>query len=317
MANVLSDMERAQMIAEYGGEVESQFAKASMMRSYVNVKSLRNTDTLLNRRVGRTSLQAVNDGNKGTSPDATNTKFGKVQVTVDTVVLARDRRTLLNELQTDFDARMELAQDHGKEMGKFFDQSFLIQCIKGSLATLTDSLNGAFGNGKNSTFTGPTDHTDPTKLTAAIRGIITKFAEDDIDRSELLVWVRPTEFETLLGADKLINTRYSASNGDYAMGRIAMIEGARIVETARIPNAAITGHLLSNAANSNAYDVSAAEAKAKAIIMHPRSLLAAETIPMTPDIWYNKEELSWYIQSIMAYGVTVNRPDLGGAVFGA
>lgn len=317
MANVLSDMERAQMIAEYGGEVESQFAKASMMRSYVNVKSLRNTDTLLNRRVGRTSLQAVNDGNKGTSPDAKSTKFGKVQVTVDTVVLARDRRTLLNELQTDFDARMELAQDHGKEMGKFFDQSFLIQCIKGSLATITDSLNGAFGNGKNSTFSGATDHTDPTKLTAAIRGIITKFAEDDIDRSELLVWVRPTEFETLLGADKLINTQYSASNGDYAMGRIAMIEGARIVETARIPKAAITGHLLSNAANGNAYDVSATEAKAKAIIMHPRSLLAAETIPMTPDIWYNKEELSWYIQSIMAYGVTVNRPDLCGAVFGA
>lgn len=317
MANVISDMERAQMIAEYGGEVESQFAKASVMRQYVNVKNLQNTDTLLNRRVGRTTLQAVNDTNKGNSPDATNTKFGKVQVTVDTIVLARDRRTLLNELQTDFDARMELAQDHGKEMGKFFDQSFLIQCIKGAKAVLADSLNGAFGNGKNSTFVGASDHLDPTKLAAAIRSLITQFAEQDIDRSELLVWVRPTEYETLLGADKLINSQYSATNGDYAMGRIAMIEGARIVETARIPNAAITGHLLSNAGNSNAYDVSAAEAKAKAVIMHPRSLLAAETIPMTPDIWYNKEELVWYIQSIMSYAVTVNRPDLCGAVFAA
>ena len=148
MADQVSDLQRNQMIAEYGGEVENQFAKSSVMRGYVNIRSLTGTDTLVNRRAGRTTLQAINDGNKNTRPSSTATDFGKVQVTVDTVILARDKRTLLNEFQTDFDARMELAQDHGKEMGKFFDESFLIQCIKGAQAVEANTLNGAFGNGK-------------------------------------------------------------------------------------------------------------------------------------------------------------------------
>lgn len=312
MPDVVSDLLRAQMIAEYGGEVENQFAKSSVMRQYVKLRTLTGTDTLVNRRAGRTTLQAVNDANKNSRPSATGTEFGKVQVTVDTIVLARDKRTLLNEFQTDFNARMELAQDHGKEMGKFFDESFLIQCIKGALATEAAPLNGAFGNGKNDQLAVAGDELDPTKLVKGIRGLITQFAEDEVERSELLVWVRPTEFQTLLDADKLINTDYSAGNGDYAMGRIAMIEGARIVETTRIPTAVNAAHLL-----GASYNVTADMAKACAVIMHPRSLLAAETIPMTPDIWYNKEELCWFIQNMMAYGVTANRYDLCGVLLKA
>ena len=310
MADGVSDLLRAQMIAEYGGEVENQFAKSSVMRGYVNIRTLTGTDTLVNRRAGRTTLQAVNDGNKNTRPESKSTAFGKVQVTVDTVILARDKRTLLNEFQTDFDARMELAQDHGKEMGKFFDESFLIQCIKGAQLTEAVPLNGAFGNGQNIELTAIGDELDPTKLVKGIRSLITDFAERDIERNELMVWVRPSEFQTLMDADKLINTDYSASNGDYAAGRLAMIEGCRIVETNRIPTVVNAAHLL-----GTNYNVTAADARAVAVVMHPRSLLAAETIPMTPDIWYNKEELCWFIQNLMAYGVTVNRADLCGALF--
>ena len=70
MADGVSDLLRAQMIAEYGGEVENQFAKSSVMRGYVNIRTLTGTDTLVNRRAGRTTLQAVNDGNKNTRPES-------------------------------------------------------------------------------------------------------------------------------------------------------------------------------------------------------------------------------------------------------
>lgn len=310
----LSTFDRGLMIDQYGGFVEKQIAKASVMRQYVRLYPLRGTDTLVNRRMGKTTLQKIGDAEAGQHITGIVTRFGKVKLTVDTIVLARDNRALLNEFQTDINARAELAEDHGKTIGKFFDESFLIQCIKGALAAAPVDVN-SIGAGKHVSLAAAGDELDPTKFEAAIRGIVTRFAEDDVDREELLVWVRPTQFDILATHDKLTSIEFSGANGDFASARVARVAGARIVETARIPKAAITGHILSNAENGNAYDVSADEAKCKAVIMHPRSLLAAESIPLTSDVWYDKGTFQWYIDSYLAYGVTVNRPDLCGAVF--
>jgi len=307
----LSDVTTELLIEQYGGEVESQFAKSSIMREFVKVRAVRNTDTITNNRVGRTTLQKLVPGAR---PDAIPTNFGKVQLTVDTVILSRDARSMLNEFQTHFDARMELAQDHGKEIGKFFDQAFIILAIKGAGQSAPSGLNGAFGAGKSTTLASAGDELDPDKLYTAIAGIITTMEEEDIDVSELLIFVRPKQFEVLKNNNKLLSRDYSAGNGDFAKGLLWDLNGARIVKTARIPNAAITGHLLSNANNGNAYDVSSTEAKAVAVILHPKSLLAGETIPLTSDVWFNKEEKLWFIDSFISFAVTVNRPDVCGRV---
>ena len=267
----LSDVGVDLLLEQYGGEVESQFKKSAIMRQYAKVRPVRGTDTITNNRVGRTTLKALTPGVR---PAGETTPFGKVSLTVDTVVLARDNRSMLNDLQTHFDARMELAQDHGKELGFFFDQAFIIMGIKGSKAAAPVLGDGtaskqSIGAGKNATLASAGDELDPDKLAKAIQGIIYE------------------------------------------------INGARIVKTARIPKAAITGHFLSNSGNSNAYDVSATEAKAVAVILHPKSLLAGETIPLTSDIWFNREEKQWFIDSFLAFGVSVNRPDVCGAVFKA
>lgn len=307
----LSDVDVNLLLDEYGGEVETQFAKASMMREFVRVRPVKGTDTIVNNRVGRTQLQALTPGVR---PAATPTGFGKVALTVDTVILARDNRSMLNELQTHFDARMELAADHGKELGKFFDESFIIQAIKGSRQAAPSGLNSAIGAGKAVELASAGDEDDPDKLAAAISDIIVQMEEEDIPVDELVVLVRPTQYEVLYNNDKLMSRDFAAGNGDYAKGIIYEIKGARIIKTARIPTAAITGHKLSNANNSNAYDLTAEEADAVAVIMHPKSLLAGETIPLTSDIWFNREEKQWFIDSFLAYGVTVNRPDVCGTV---
>ena len=308
----LSDLDIADMIDEYGGEVESQFTKSSIMRQYVKVRPVRNTDTIVNNRVGKTQLQAIVPGVR---PEAAATQFGKVSLTVDTVVLARDNRSMLNEFQIHFDARMELGQDHGKEIGKFFDEAFIIQAIKGSTASAPANLNGAIGAGKNTTLAAAGDELDPDKLYAGIAAIIVEMEEEDIDVEDLIVFVRPKQFEVLKNNNKLLSRDYAAGNGDFAKGIIYEINGARIVKTARIPIAAIVDHKLSNAQNGNAYDVSATEANAVAVILHSKALLAGETIPMTSDVWFNREEKQWFIDSFISFGVTVNRPDVCGCVF--
>lgn len=319
----LSDLDVDLMIDEYGGEVESQFKKTSIMRQYVRVRPVRGTDTIVNNRVGRTVLKKLVPGVR---PPAETTPFGKVVLTVDTVVLARDTRSMLNEFQTHFDARAELGQDHGKEIGYFFDQAFLIMGIKGSLApapVLGDpndpksAQKQSIGAGKNVILTTAGDENDPDILAQAITDVITQMEEDEIPVEELIVFVRPTRFQTLLNNNKLMSRDFTAGNGDYAKGMIHEINGARIVKTARIPESEIVDHYLSNERNGNAYDIVGAQANAVAVILHPKSLMAGETIPLTSDVWFNREEKTWFIDSFLSFAVTVNRPDVCGAVFKA
>lgn len=313
----LSNMSREDMIDEYGGEVESQFAKSAYMREFFRIRTVRGTDTVLNRRVGRTRIQKVQDGVR---PDALPTQFGKTSVTVDTLVLARDNRSLLNEFQTDFDARMELAQDHGKELGKFFDQSFFIQAIKGAQLAAPANLNNAIGAGKSETLAAVGDELDADKFVAAIRKIIRRMREEEIETDEMVIAVRPTQFDVLLDNDKLVSRDYSGGNGDFAMRELFYCAGVRIFESARIPTTATPDgehHYLSNADNSYAYDIDATDALCRAVVLHPKALLAGETIPLTSDVYYDKTELQWFIDSYLSFGVAPNRPDVCGAVFAA
>lgn len=309
----LSDVDTSLLLDQYGGGVESQFTKDSVMRMFVPVRSVTRTDTIVNNRVGRTTLQKLV---AGVRPDASVTGFGKVQLTIDTVILARDNRSMLNEFQTHFEARAELAKDHGKELAKFFDQAFLIQAIKGAGLSAPSGLNSAIGAGKSVSLSGGSDHLDPDKLYTGIASVLVSMEEEDIDISECVVFVRPTQYDVLLNNDKLVDKQFS-EGGDFAAGRFPSIKGCRVISTARIPTSAISGHKLSNAGNSNAYDVSSTEAKTVTVIMHPKSLLAGETIPLQSDIWFSKEEKQWFIDSFIAFGVTPNRPDCCGRVLKA
>ena len=261
----LSDQAIADMIEQYGGAVDSQFNKKSMMRDFVNVRSVKGTDTILDRRVGRTQLTTLT---AGVRPAATATAFGKTSLTIDTVVMARDNRSMLNEFQIDFNARMELGKDHGKELGKLFDESMLIAGIKGAAASAPSGLNGAFGAGTTTLLGSAGDEIDATAFYAAVEAGVVSMQLKDMD-----------------------------------------VMGVPVVSTNRLPTAAITGHALSTTANSSFYDVTAAEARTEALILHPSALMVGETIPLTSDVYFSKIERQWFIDSLMAYGANFNRPD--------
>lgn len=316
-SNHLSDQTNDEMIEEYAGAVDSQFAKSSIMRGFVNIEGLSGTDTKIKRRVGRTVIKKVV---AGVRPDASPTNFGRTSVTVDSISLARDNRDLLNEFQTDFNARAELGKDHGKELGKLFDQAHLIAGIKGAAVTAVPtaaggtSYNGAFGAGSTSTLAASGDDLDPTKFYEAIAAQVTQMEEQEIDIEECVCFVRPTYADVLLNNDKLLSRDFSSDNGDFANGTFKTLKGVPIVTTTRLPNAAIPNHVMSDAKNSNFYNVTAAEARTRALIIHPKAIMAAETIPLTSKVYYDNKELQWFIDSYLAFGVNYDRPDCAAAV---
>ncbi|MCP4341053.1 MAG: capsid protein, partial [Desulfobulbaceae bacterium] len=158
------------------------------------------------------------------------------------------------------------------------------------------------------------DENDPDKLQRAIEDAAASIEKKDVDIESAVMFVPVDQYYVLLRNDKLISGDYSTGNGDYANGMVLRSNGIRIVKTNRIPSAAISGHFLSNAGNNNAYDVTAAEAKAVAVILMPKALLAGETIPLTSDVYYDKPELQWFIDSYLAFGVTPNRAEVAAIV---
>lgn len=301
-------------IDEYGGEVESTFVKKSFMRQYVMIKSIRGTDTVTNDRVGAASLQAVTPGVR---PDASVAQFDNVAVKVDTIILARNNVALLDDFQSHFDTRMSIGQEHGKEIGKFFDEAFIIQAIKCALIVKGDGTGGTtklpegwFG-GSRVELAAASDELDPIKLQRGIEDAVQLMEEKEVDTLDgAVILVRPAQYYALLRNDKLVDSQYSMGNGDYADGKVLKSNGIPIVKTMRIPNAAITDHKLSNAGNGAAYDLTTGdETDAVAIIMLPKALLAGETIPLTSKVYYSDVELQWFIDSFLSFGVTPNRPE--------
>lgn len=318
-------MSREDMIEEYGGMVDAQIVKSSIMRNFVDMPLLRGTDTKTVRRMGDSTLQRVGDAEAGQEMAATPRNFDRAQVTVDTIILAREVRTLLNELQTDFNARREIAIDHGKQIGKFFDASLLSMGVKAALSKVTAGiadgairgnkgrdLGDAFKSGQSTELVAVGDELDPDALYAAIESIIIGLQENDVDTDEQAVFVRPRQHAVLLNNDKLINRDFSRDNGDFADGTIKTVMGVPIVSTARLADRHVDLSLL-----GSAYVPTARELRVQALVLHPQTLLGAEAIPLTSNIHYSDLRLSWYIDSYISYAASTRRPDQTGVVLGA
>jgi len=303
-------------IEEYGGEVETQFVKSSFMKNYVKIKPVRGTDTVTNDRMGKTSLQAVTPG---TRPSSASPEFDNISIKVDTIVLARSNVALLDDFQSAYDVRAEIGQDHGKEIGKFFDEAFIIQAIKSALIVVGTGTGekpapDGFASGSQVELAAASDELDPDKLQRAIEDVCQSIEEKDVDLDGGVILLAPAQYYTLLRNDKLISADYSTGNGNYANGMVLRSNGLPIVKTNRIPTAAISDHYLSNAGNNNAYNVAAEETDCVALVMLPKALLAGETIPLTSKVYYHDVELQWFIDSYLAFGVTPNRSEHAGVV---
>jgi hypothetical protein len=320
-------------IEQYGGEVEHRILKESFMRQFFKFKTIRGTDTLTNDRIGSSALQKVA---RGIRPVDNGVTFDNISIKIDTIVLARTNEFILDSFLSHIDTRKEIGVEHGKEIGKFFDESFLVQGIKACQVTNLDpdavSLGGwegltptnivrtapkGFQGGTPIVLASVGDELDPDLLELAIQDMCQKVEEKDIDICEAVLLMRPAQYYALLRNDKLISRDFSSVNGDYAKGDVLESCGIRIQKTNRFPKAADVGvtHFLSNAGNGNAYDVTANDQKCVVCLLMPKALLAGETIPLTSDVYFDKKEMQWFIDSYLSFAVTPNRAEMAAGIF--
>lgn len=303
---------------EYGQVVEHSIRTRSALEGFIQMRPVVGTTTLTDFAIGETELGKVTPGE---TPAAQNAQFSKASIEVDTVVYARNALPLLESFQAHYDARREIGLEHGKKIAKFRDQSLFIQAAKA--AGLTDSrfsdgstdLPG-FTGGTKIDFDNANDIKDPAILFSKLGDVMAEMATKDVMPAEddVIIALRPAEFYTLQQAEQIVNGNYLTADGNQLSGiPIMKAWGCPVVMSNNIPNSNISGHLLSNTANSDAYDGDFT--KLGALIFSPRALLGGETIPLTSDVYYEKLEKSWFVDSHLAYAVTPNRAEFAGSLW--
>ena len=298
----------------YEGDIEGSFRVESLFRS----SGLTNFKTVAGRsntwRGDRVGGATVKGRKAGEALDPTRIVNEKLLITVDTTSYIRTPIDYQDDW-TAPDFQAEYSAEHGSAHAKAFDQAHLIQLIKAGSWVAPDSLkaSGAFFDGINTTMTGYAAQTDAELKADLIvkhhKDALATFVKRDLGGSlaEFVTLFEPDAFNVLLDHKKLMNVDFQGGNGDnnFAARRVGWLNGIRVIETPRFPTAAIAAHFL-----GPAFNVTAAEAKARVVIFHPRkTLVTVEAQGMVARVWDDKENFANVLDSYTMYTVGLKRGD--------
>ena len=306
-------------IEAYEGDIDGSFRVESLFRTsgFTNFKNVSHqSNTWRGDRIGGATVAGRKAGNTLDGARIANDKF---VVTVDTTSYIRTPFDYQDDW-TAPDFQSEYSAEHGSAHAKAFDQAHIIQLIKSAAFVAPAHLKPAFNDGISVVMTGYAAQSD-LELKAGIlvlahKNAIGTFVKRDLGGSinELVTLVDVDTFGTLLEHKKLMNVDFQSLSGgttDFAMRRVGYMNGSKIVETPRFPAAAIPAHFL-----GSAFNVTAAEAKARAIIFHPRkALVTVEALPMTVRHWDDPKEFQSVLDSYTMYTVGQKRPDAVAVLF--
>lgn len=302
----------ALILEEFTGIVEETIARRSATEGLVPVRSVKGTSTVTNFNVGESTLGKVVPG---VTPEGAKSQLSKNNVTIDTLVYARAHIALLETFQTQFDVRQKIGMEHGKKIAKFKDQAFLIQGIKAALATTSSygSTPGYFG-GSQETLANTNDLKDPAKMYSAFARLFAKIEEKDVDPVDdnLAIFVRPDVYYTLLQSEYVVNGEYKTSDGTNVKGKVFEAWGVPVISTNNLPRSAISGHLLSNSDNDDAYDGDFSNVGA--LVMSPETLLAGQNIALETDVFFDKLSKQWFADAHLAFAAAPNRNEYSGVI---
>lgn len=313
--------ENALILEQFLGDVEHTFVSDSVLEKFFPRKSVKGTNTLTKKAIGRTKLQKLR---RGDAPDGTQVDFSKASVTVDTMLLSRHSIWQLDEIFTDIDTRKDIAIEQGQEIAEFVDLTISIAGARAAAATQSAyAVNGVAPEGHfgatTITLAAAGDENDPAKLYAAIGALFAEMEETKKvkpQRDKVILVVRPTVFYTLQQAEQIVNGEYLTSDGNRLTG-IPMFKawGVPVMSSENLPNSVISDHLLSNDDNGNFYDGDFTRLVVLAI--SPRALMIAEALPLQSSVWWSDASKCYFVDSWMSFGIGLDRVELAGRVITA
>ena len=316
-------------IEKFEGTVHETMQKAGILDSVFDFKPLVGTDTMSNNVMGNPTLQAVSPG---VEPLGKDIAVGKMVVQVKTPIIARVTTPMLHDVQSHLDIKGKTPGNFGKRIAKSIDEVLFVQIVKSALydhaaaptggSNTLEGSGGILPQGSTLSLSAASDETDTAKLTTAIYSVNQALAEKDIEHGDGYLYMAPEQYFTLLKNQDLLNHDFNKENGSYAHAAIDVASGMPILMTNRISQTLDTvgspAFTDSTAAlYGSEYETSLAESDAVALFATSDSIMVAQSIPLTSDVYWDKRLLTWFIDAYLAIGAAPDRTDVNGAIFAA
>ena len=308
-------------IEKFDGRVHETMQNAGILDSVFEFRPLVGTDTMSNNVMGNPTLQKVE---AGVEPAGKQIEVGKQIVQVKTPIIARVIEAMLPAIQDHLDIKSRTPANFGKRIAKSIDEVLFVQIVKSVLYDdgAGDGSGGILPKGTVVNLGAGGDELLADELTTAVYDVAQGLAEGEIEMYDGKLYMAPAQYFTLLKNQDLLNADFNKDNGSFAHASIHTVSGMPIVMTNRISQAVdtVAAPAFTDSTASlygAAYETSAAEAKAVALFATPDSIMVAQSIPLTSDVYWDKKTLSWFIDSYLAIGAAPDRTDVNGAVFKA
>lgn len=298
----------ALMIEKFDGRVHMHEQKESITDGVFDFKPLVGTDTMSNAAMGDPTLQAIVPG---VEPLGNEIEVGDQIVQVKTPILARVTVAMLAQVQDRLNVKSRTPLNFARRIAKAKDELLFVQCVKSGMKATGAGEVTDMPAGTNEELAAATDEVDATKLELGVLSLAEELAVKEVDLLDGRCYVAPAQYFTLLKNDKLTSADYSKDNGNYAQAAIAVSSGMPLVMTNRLTQAADDGSVSGSNGNIMGanYHTSLEESDVVALFAMSESIMVAQSIPLTSDVYWDQRLLTWFIDAYLAFGAASDRPD--------
>lgn len=300
------------LIEKFNGKVNEQYLKGENIMSYFDVQSVTGTNTVSNKYLGETELQVLAPGQ---SPAATSTQADKNQLVIDATVIARNTVAHLHDVQGDIDnLKPKLAANQAKQLKRMEDEMLIQQMLLGGIcnthAKRTNPRVKGHGFSINVEVNEGEALINPQYVMAAVEFALEQQLEQEVDISDVAILMPWRYFNVLRDADRIVDKTYTISqSGATIQGFTLSSYNCPVIPSNRFPKftSGQAHHLLSNEDNGYRYDATAEMNGAIAVLFTSDALLVGRSIDVTGDIFYEKKEKTYYIDTFLSEGAIPDR----------
>lgn len=303
---------------KFTGQIKRAYANLMGMMSYFDLQQVVGTNSVSNKYLGTTEVQALAPGKDVRGAQA---EFDKNSLVIDTTVIARNVVGMLDDVQDDIMVKGKLAEEQVIAIKKLEDRMLLQQCIFGALINNKAARNNKPRvKGHGFSIAQQDKHfnlDDPTRILTFIEQILEQAVLQDLDLSRITIAMPWPVFNSLRDAERICDARYNTYGTNNVTGFVLKSFNVPVVPTNHFPNKTrdhkdIDGqvgdhHILSKPTNGFRYDVTADQEACIFVCFGNEALLVGRSISLTGEIWWNQANKTWYIDSYLAEGAIPDR----------
>ena len=309
-------------IEKFDGQVKEAYHEKLGMMAYFDLKEVVGTNTISNKYMGSTAVQALSPGKDVPGQEA---EFDKNQLVVDTMVIARNIVWQLHDVQDDINAKGRLAKEQVAAFVDLEDRMLVQQLAYGAIkntATKRNDKPRVKGHGFSIDCKVKAETVEhPNAVMAALEFVLEKQLEQNTPLSKFCAIMPWKYFNVLRDAERVVNAQYNTASGAQIEGFVLKSYNLPVCPTNQMPNHdrdhrdangdVQTHHLFSKASNGYRYDVintgDDTMANVVAVIFGTEALMVGRSVSLQGKIYWNDKNKCYYIDTWMAEGAIPDR----------